>query len=324
MAPANDVFPTTFQSVNVTESLPRNATSPVKVASVIHWLTFTIGLPALGLAMYVLKNLSKGLAPFKLRLFLFPSVSFYYHALPAGQTKVPIQAKFLLVSDIISFLGRPNINVSTQDATLFSSGASEFIFYFSVASNITMMFVIAQERHLLVTCRPFRACCSRVRHSRVMALVTWASPFAILALAMLNYQLWFAVALLAPFPFLLFFTMDGWRSLHCLSRPSAEKRRAAWGISVILVNYTFLYSPFIVSILLAALSLKEPVWYLGLVSHMLLYLSPLVDPFIYIFMTEGLKEVLRALPCCQYLHRQQEMRPTVTTVTETVLMETKL
>uniref|UniRef100_A0A3P9JRL2 Si:ch211-132e22.4 n=1 Tax=Oryzias latipes TaxID=8090 RepID=A0A3P9JRL2_ORYLA len=302
MAPINKVLPTILWFVNVTESPARNDTTPVKVASVIHWLTFSIGLPALGLAIYILKNFSKGLTK-----FMFP-----------------MQAKFLLVSDIISFFGRPSINVSTQDSTLCSSGATEFIFYFSVTSNITMMFLIAQEHHLLVTCRPFRDCCGRVRQSRVVVLFTWASPFAILALAMLNYQIWFAVALLAPFPFLLFFTMDAWRSLHCLSRPSTEKRRATWGISVILINYTFLYSPFIISILLAALSLNEPVCYLGLVSHLLLYLSPLVDPFIYIFMNKGLKEVVKALPCCQYFHKRQKMRPTVPTVTETVLMQTKL
>lgn len=48
---------------NLTGNLTGNATTPtaVQVANVISWLTVSIGLPAIGLAIYTLKNLSKGL-----------------------------------------------------------------------------------------------------------------------------------------------------------------------------------------------------------------------------------------------------------------------
>lgn len=95
-----------------------------------------------------------------------------------------------------------------------------------------------------------------------------------------------------------------------------------FGIGAIWANYTFLYAPFILSILLEALSFKDKVPYLVQVSHLLLYLSPLVDPFLYIFMTKGPKEVLRALPCCQKLQKKENTTPTVETVAETV--ETRL
>lgn len=94
------------------------------------------------------------------------------------------------------------------------------------------------------------------------------------------------------------------------------------GIGAIWANYTVLYVPFILNLLLEALSLTEVVSYLGLVSHLLLYLSPLVDPFIYIFMNKGPKEVLQALPCCQRCNQKENTTPTVNTVSETV--ETRL
>lgn len=230
---------------------------------------------------------------------------------------------FLLVSDIISFFSRPSVDQKVDSGTVFSSSGTDFIFYFGVISNITLMVFIAQERHLLVAYPQCLSCCTIIRKSPVVSLVSWAAPFAILALAVLQYKLWFAVSLLAPFPFLLFFAVDSWRALICSrsNPPTPERKRTVLGIGAIWANYTLLYSPFILSILLEALSFKESVRYLGLVSHLLLYLSPLVDPFLYIFMTKGIKEVLQALPCCQNCQKKN-MRPTVDTVAETV--ETRL
>lgn len=64
MADSNTV--TTAVLINVTGNLTGNATSPsaVQVVKVISWLTFSIGLPAIALAIYTLKKLSKGLYSF--------------------------------------------------------------------------------------------------------------------------------------------------------------------------------------------------------------------------------------------------------------------
>lgn len=231
---------------------------------------------------------------------------------------------FLLISDIISFFGRPSVDQQMESGTISSSNPTDFIFYFGVISNITLMLFIAQERHVLVAYPRCLGCCSSIRKSPAVTLAAWAAPFAVLALAVLNYNLWFAVAMLIPFPFLLFFAVDSWRALICSrSNPSnPERRRTVWGIGAIWANYTFLYTPFILTVLLEALSFKDTVQYLGLVSHLLLYLSPLMDPFLYIFMTKGFREVLQALPCCQKTPRTQDTRPTVDTVAETV--ETRL
>ncbi|GAA6235054.1 uncharacterized protein LOC108872908 [Lates japonicus] len=298
MADSNTVSTTVPLLINITG----NTTTPtsVQVAKVISWLTFAIGLPAIALAIYALKNLSK------------------------GENKVPMHVMFLLISDIISFFGRPRVDQDMESGTILSTNATDFIFYFGVVSNITLMLFIAQERHVLVAYPQWVDCCTSIRRSPAVALVAWAAPFGVLALAVLKYNLWFAVAMLAPFPFLLFFAVDSWRALICSrsNPPTTERRRMVWGIGAIWANYTVLYVPFILSVLLEALSFKEAVRYLGLVSHLLLYLSPLVDPFLYIFMTKGLKEVLRALPCCHNPKPNENMRPTVDTVAETV--ETRL
>ncbi|XP_038588695.1 uncharacterized protein LOC119913355 [Micropterus salmoides] len=294
---ADSNTPTVPVLLSITANLTGNTTAAaVHLATVINWLTFSIGLPAIALALYTLKNLSK------------------------GDSKVPMHVVFLLVSDVISFFGRPKVDPNVASGTVFSSSTTDFIFYFGVISNVSLMLFIAQERHLSVAYPQCLGCCSSIKRSPAVALVKWAAPLAILALAMLQYNLWFAVSLLAPFPFLLFFAVDSCRALICSrSNPSTpERKRAVWGISAIWANYTFLYVPYILSILLEALSFTETVTYLRLVSHLLLYLSPLVDPFLYIFMTKGLKEVLQALPCCRNTSQKENMRPTVDTVAETV------
>lgn len=243
-----------------------------------------------------------------------------------GDGKIPMHVIFLLVSDVISFFGRPTVDQDQEEnsGSLLSTDASNFIFYFGVISNITFMFFIAQERHLLVAYPQCLGCCRTIRQSAAAVLIAWAAPFGILALAVLKYDFWFAVAMLSPFPFLLFFTVDSWRALMCSrsNAPTTERRRTVWGIAAIWANYTLLYVPFILSVLLEALCFKEAVRYLGLVSHLLLYLSPLVDPFLYTFMTKGPKEVLQALPCCHKAKQKDSPRPTVETVAEVV--ETRL
>ncbi|KAL6102164.1 uncharacterized protein ACO6RY_17264 [Pungitius sinensis] len=288
--------------INATVNATVNTTTlgAVDLAHVINWLTLSIGLPAIGLAIYALRNLSK------------------------GENKIPMHVVFLLVSDVLSFFGRPAMGQDMASGPAFASNPTDFLFYFGVITNITLMLAIAQERHLLVFYPRCLGCCGAARRSPAVTLATWAAPFAVLALAVLRYDLWFAACLLAPFPLLLFFAVDSCRALLCSRSPARtpERRRAAWGIAAIWANYTFLYVPYILSILLEALSFKETVTYLGLVSHLLLYLGPLVDPFLYIFMTRGLKEVVQALPCCHRHGGGGNAAPTVDTVAEAV--ETRL
>ncbi|KAJ0067340.1 hypothetical protein NL108_016769, partial [Boleophthalmus pectinirostris] len=258
---------------------------PVRAAAVLSWISFIVGLPALGAAIYTLQNLSK------------------------GERKVPPHVTLLLVSDVLSFLGRPSVNQSssqTSPTTSSSSSSSSnisdltgLIFHLGLVSNIYLMLFISQERHLLVAYPQCASSPSPCRISPFLVALKWALPFGVLTLAILRYAFWFAVALLAPFPLLLFLALDSWRALACSRsrRPGAERRRAAGGVAAIWVNYSAVYLPYVVSELLRALELGAALPYLDLVSHTLLYLGPLVDPLLYLFMTQGPRDVLKALPC---------------------------
>ncbi|KAJ0004834.1 hypothetical protein NQD34_011048, partial [Periophthalmus magnuspinnatus] len=218
----------------------------------------------------------------------------------------PPHITLLLVSDILSFLGRPAVDESSSQASLptlsssSSTNITDLIFNFGLISNIYLMLFISQERHFVVAYPQCVSSSSSCKTSQFFIAFKWVVPFGVLALAIFRYTFWFAVALLAPFPLLLFFALDSWRALACSrsNRPTVERRRAVYGIAAIWVNYSALYLPYVLSVLLGALEVGEALEYLGLVAHMLLYLGPLVDPLLYLFMTQGPGEVLKALSCC--------------------------
>ncbi|KAF7658874.1 hypothetical protein LDENG_00006530 [Lucifuga dentata] len=231
------------------------------------------------------------------------------------QNKVPVFVVSLLVSDILSFFGRPQ----ALSRTVLSKDITSLLLrcHFQHHLHGVHSAGAAPPGGLPTVAWLLKQCAAICTGLCWSGLAVWAALFAVLALAMMQQYFCFTVAVLIPFPFLLFFAVDSWRALLCSrsTPPTPERRKTMLGLGAIWANYTFLYLPFIISILLESLSFKEEVRYLEVVSYLLLYLSPLVDPFFYIFMT---KEVLQALPCCQKMRHTQDMRPTVDTVAETV------
>ncbi|KAG7238667.1 hypothetical protein INR49_030653 [Caranx melampygus] len=154
----------------------------------------------------------------------------------ACDSEIPI---FLLVSDIIGFFGRPTWDQDQAENT--------------------------QERHIFVAYPQCLGCYRTIRQSAAVVLIAWAIPFGILARLCLTF----------PLPPLLRCGLLESPDVLPINLPTTERRRTVWGIAAIWANYNLLYVPFIVSVLLEALCFKEAVRYLGLASHLLLYLSPL-------------------------------------------------
>ncbi len=267
------------------------------IEEIIRWITFAVGLPGIGFSIYLMGMQTK-----------------------TGKA-APVYLISLLASDIFNILGRPKASVEdTQKTSMPSTDISSLIFYFGIISNIVFMFCVAQERYLLVTCPQYNAFCMKLKQSSMISLAVWAAPFAILFLVYQGYVVLFSIALLLPLPFLGFFFLDSFRVLWCARRPApVTNRNKILGMqAVILCNYSMLYLPFILNTLLKALALSSYVYYLGLVSDLLLYLGPLVDPFLSIFLTNGMSDILKAFPCCARTNTQEETDSVNTDTVETV------
>ncbi|KAA0717830.1 hypothetical protein E1301_Tti001576 [Triplophysa tibetana] len=267
------------------------------ISQIIRWISFAIGLPAIGFSIYLMSMQAK-----------------------TGKAG-PVYLISLLASDILNIFGRPKESTNeSEHAVSMNTDISSLIFYFGIISNIVFMVCIAQERYLLVTCPQYNAFCMKLKQSSMISLAVWAAPFAILFLAYQKYFLLFSIALLLPLPLLVFFCLDSFRALWCTKRPVAvtNRKKILAMQAVILSNYSIIYLPFVLNILLKTLSLSSYIYYLGLVADLLLYLGPLVDPFLSFFLTNGVKDILRAFPCCARRNVQEDTDAVDTETVETV------
>ncbi|KAL2083385.1 hypothetical protein ACEWY4_021158 [Coilia grayii] len=256
------------------------AANLARVQQILGWVTFAVGLPAVLLSIYMLTQLVR-----------------------AGNG-TPVQAINLLISDIFNLLTRPQTpSLSPGSSTLsLDTDIPSLIFYFGVASNIVFMVGMAQERHLRVASQRCHGCCRRAKQSSVISLAIWAAPVGLVVLLYLGYRTAFLVCLLLPFPLLLFFFLDSCRALLCCSTSVtlSERRRVLAMLVAILANYTILFLPFALTTLLATLEVHIAEFvYFGLVANMLLYLSPVINPFLSLLLTKSLRELLDTFPCCR-------------------------
>lgn len=275
-----------------------NGTSKIDhIQEIIRWISFAVGLPGIGISIYLMGMQAK-----------------------TGKA-APVYLISLLASDIFNILGRPKASAEDNKQTSMQNmDISSLIFYFGIISNIVFMVCVAQERYLLVTCPQYNAFCVKLKQSSMISLAVWAAPFAILFLAYQGYVVVFSIALLLPLPLLVFFFLDSFRALWCTRRPApiANKKKILGMQAAILSNYSMLYLPFVLYTLFKALSLSFYVYYLGLVSDLLLYLSPLVDPFLSILLTNGIGDILKAFPCCARRNTQEHTDTVNTDTVETV------
>lgn len=294
-----------LQHMDTTTILDGNNTAPDSnctsrlhnVQEIIRWITFAVGLPGIGVSIYLMGMQAK-----------------------TGKA-APVYLISLLASDIFSILGRPKASAGDNKQTSMQSmDISYLIFYFGIISNIVFMVCVAQERYLLVTCPKYNAFCVKLKQSSMISLAVWAAPFAILFLVYQGYDVLFSIALLLPLPLLVFFFLDSFRALWCTRwRAPVTNRNKILGMqAAILSNYSILYLPFVLNTLFKALSLSSYVCYLGLVSDLLLYLGPLVDPFLSILLTNGIGDILKAFPCCKRTNTQENMETVNSDTVETV------
>ncbi|KAI7805238.1 lysophosphatidic acid receptor 6 [Triplophysa rosa] len=292
-----DLTDTTKILDNNNTALNNGTVNVSSISQIIRWISFAIGLPAIGFSIYLMSMQAK-----------------------TGKAG-PVYLISLLASDILNIFGRPKESTNdAEHAVTMNTDISSLIFYFGIISNIVFMVCIAQERYLLVTCPQYNAFCMKLKQSSMISLAVWAAPFAILFLAYQKYFLLFSIALLLPLPLLVFFCLDSFRALWCMKRPVAvtNRKKILAMQAVILSNYSIIYLPFVLNILLKTLSLSSYVYYLGLIADLLLYLGPLVDPFLSFFLTNGVRDILRAFPCCARRNVQQDTDAVDTETVETV------
>ncbi|XP_036375371.1 ovarian cancer G-protein coupled receptor 1-like [Megalops cyprinoides] len=276
----------------------------------VDWLIIGVGLPAIGLAGYALFRLDR------------------------ADYVAPVFVINLLISDLLQIAITAVFIASryfdAEMAALRTARAvSRVIVHLGLAASLAFMLCISLERYLLVAHAVWHRSHRSVRLSVSLSLAVWAAALVYVVLEYMlspdgaHSQVVFSVTSLLPAPFLVFSCVGTWRALRrSLSLQRGERRRVVGALALVVGIYAVLFLPFSLRNLCYALrgdSAPDQASILSSVAtSCLLYLSPLADPFLYIFMRRDVRHALDSL-CCRAGRRGRDhqlptMSDTVTSV----------
>ncbi len=265
------------------------------IGIVVDWVIFIVGLPEVSLACYALLCLLK-----KNRV-------------------APIFAINLFVSDFIQIAITIVFIISRFfKATFFPFVAARCIARLLVrlglTSSLGFMLLISAERYLMVAHPVWYRTKSTANLCILVSICMWtlSAVYSVLDYILFHtrFSLFlFSIICLVPAPFLLGLFIATWKALNkseAMRRQKRNKRKVLGALSLVLGTYIVLFLPFSFRNLYyslkrdSATDAEDSVRDLSLVlTSALVYLSPLFDSFIYIFIRSDIRDTVDAFPCCK-------------------------
>ncbi|XP_042288690.1 ovarian cancer G-protein coupled receptor 1-like [Thunnus maccoyii] len=223
----------------------------------------------------------------------------------------PIFIINLLISDIFQFCYMIYEVGKTEDLTIF---IFFFIIYcFGLMVSVGFMVCIALERYLLIAWPLWYRVRRTIKSSLVVCVVVWIYPIVHVLILYAFFGTSFiilAVFFLVPFPLLIFFLGGTVKSLSAaISVSSDEKRRIVGMLVLVVLIYTLLFLPTIITFILAEEARDNDTF--NRLIIILLRFSPLADLILYVFMRKGVIDKLLAFLCCCRMDSDDNSRPSV-------------
>ncbi|XP_048111268.1 mas-related G-protein coupled receptor member A6-like [Alosa alosa] len=256
----------------------------------VDWIIFIIGLPGIIAAIYALRHLARA-----------------DHVTPVFVINLLISDFIQIVITAVFILSR--FFDSSLPVFVILRCVSRLIVRLGISASLGFMVCISMERYLTVACPIWYRNRRSVKSSVIMVCGVWAACglYALLDFTLVqdfNVSLKIlTVILLTPALPLMVFCPLTYRALrHCRAIRQDERRRIIGTLALVLVLYMFLFLPFCTRnlyCLLAAISnhntCQDDVSLM--VTSAVLYLGPLADPFLYIFMRQDVRST-RGVSLC--------------------------
>ncbi|XP_047206956.1 mas-related G-protein coupled receptor member X1-like [Girardinichthys multiradiatus] len=214
----------------------------------------------------------------------------------------PVYVINLLFADLIQLCSRIPVN------SLSNTFVSLIVWNFSLLASVGFMICISFERYLVIAMPLWYRFRRNIKTSVVVCVVVWIlsllfSVFAYMSPVMVPQVL--AVSLLVPFPLFIFFLVGTFKTLSgALSVPADEKRRIIAIQVVVLLIYALLFLP-ITAYFLLDNQLDNEV--LGLVTLVCMFLSPLADTTLYLFIRKSVLDMFLVSLCSCKISNNQQM-----------------
>ncbi|XP_026072558.1 proto-oncogene Mas-like [Carassius auratus] len=246
--------------------------------------------------------------------FLVMSLAFYgLCRLISPNHPVPVFIINLFITDVIHICFRPILNVCTFSVVI------AFIYYIyslSIIVNVGFMVCISVERYIMIKYPVWYRLHNTSQNLSLICLLVWAISCGIIVIDVIialhgNVAHAFFVivfVLLIPYPLVMFSFVGSWKALsHSVAITPNEQKKILGILALVLFSYTVLFMPVIVQGIIMMFSFEQGlrlIGYLLSVSGILVYLNPLADSFLYVFLRRDANSMFKCL-CCEKLHENQ-------------------
>ncbi|XP_062285993.1 G-protein coupled receptor 4-like [Scomber scombrus] len=160
---------------------------------------------------------------------------------------------------------------------------------------------ILYHRYLLIAWPLWYRSRRTIKVSVVVCVVVWVSALVITCSAGLSDDEFkpLGVILFLPFPVLIFSVVGIFKGLSAAISVSSEEKRRIVGVTIlVLLNYTLLFLPYIIFYLIPTHTTTNPLAFI--------FLNPLGDLVLYVFMRKGATDKILASVCCCRMETQQQ------------------
>lgn len=251
----------------------------------IVWIIFFIELVVISLASYGLWYLLK------------------------SDRAVSIFVLNLFITDIIQICVKPALNYCAENIGIL---CVFYMYIISILANIGFMVCISLERYVMIKYPVWYRLHHSFGHSAPVCLLVWVISCGLIGgdlILIFNGYLEYAFLIsvfifLMPYPVVVLSFVGSWRALsHSVSVSPDEQKRILRILALVLFIYTVLFLPSIVKNIIFALSIAQGQLarhfnYLHTVSEIMMYLNPLADCLLYVFLRKDVTNMLRCL-CCK-------------------------
>ncbi|KAL2097154.1 hypothetical protein ACEWY4_006361 [Coilia grayii] len=261
----------------------------------VDWIIVVVGLPGIITAIYALQGLVRA-----------------DHVAPVFVINLLVSDLFQIAITVVFILSRFFDRMQPVFLTL--RCISRIVVRLGITASLCFMVCISAERYLTVAHPIWYRYRRTVKCSVVISSGVWGACalYALLDFAVVHDQKEslkvFSVLLLLPaLPLTVFCSLTHKALQHCRSIQQNESRRIMGALGLVLGIYAVLFLPFCIRnlyFILAAGSEHSTLEDTSLVvTSALVYLSPLADPFLYIFMRRDMRNALDILLSCRGLLR---------------------
>ncbi len=170
-------------------------------------------------------------------------------------------------------------------------------------AGLYFMVCVAFERYLLVSHPHWYKTHHSLKLSCFVSLIMWFVP-------LIFYRLPECIACFIPYPIIIFCFVGTCRGLsHSLSLTSLNRKLILGSLFLVLLTYTCLILPFVIMDFIDFYTCID--WMnmifkkVDLFLECLLYLNPLADCLLYLFMRADVGDIMKSVPCCCKPDRHQ-------------------